>query len=65
MDKMIREEFEDLKAFQRNPSLPKPLPPEKDTDDYEEFDDDAEMMQALWEKGVDAFEEELMAGEDY
>ncbi|MEM4254456.1 MAG: hypothetical protein QXR48_03690 [Candidatus Woesearchaeota archaeon] len=58
-------EFEHQKAFHQ-PTLPVSLPPEKDTDDYEDFDDDEEMMQTLWHKGEESFEDEMMKeGEDY
>lgn len=65
MKNNMHKELEDLKAFQRHPHAQMILPPEKDTDDYEEFEDDADMMQMLWEKGADSFGDELMAGEDY
>ncbi len=56
-------EFEHQKAFHQ---LPLSVPPEKDTDDYEDFDDDEEMMQTLWHKGEEACEDEVMkAEEDY
>ena len=48
------------------PHIPVSLPPEKDTDDYEDFDDEEEMMQTLWHKGEELFEDEMMKeGEDY
>jgi hypothetical protein len=65
MNKTHVEFAEGTQAFQRHPQLPASLPPDKDTDDYEEFEDDAEMMQALWHQGEEAFEDELMASEDY
>ena len=65
MSKMHFEDAEGAQAFQRHPQMPVPVPPDKDTDDYEEFEDDAEMMQALWHQGEQAFEDELMASEDY
>ncbi len=57
-------EIEHQKAVK--PALPVSVPPEKDTDDYEDFDDDTEMMQTLWHKGEMDFEDEVMrAEEDY
>ncbi len=48
------------------PALPVSLPLEKDTDDYEDFDDEEEMMQTLWHRGEESSEDELMKeGEDY
>jgi len=65
MSKTNFESVEDQQAFQRHPALPVAVPPDKDTDDYEEFDNDAEMMQSLWHRGEEAFEDELMASEDW
>ncbi|MEM4242935.1 MAG: hypothetical protein QXM31_03480 [Candidatus Woesearchaeota archaeon] len=64
---MRRPEFEvgHQRAFHQ-PALPASLPPEKDSDDYEDFDDDTEMMQTLWHKGEESSEDDLMKeGEDY
>ena len=58
-------QVEEQQFFQRHPQLPLSVPPDKDTDDYEEFDDDAEILQALWQQGIDASEDEMMAAEDY
>ena len=56
---------EHQKAFHQ-PALPAPVAPEKDTDDYEDFENDADMMENLWHRGEEASEEELMrAEEDY
>lgn len=50
-------------AFPRH--LPAPVPAdERDTDDYENFDD-SEIMQSLWHQGEEAYEDELMRVEDY
>ena len=58
-------ELEHQRAI-RQPSLPASVPPEKDTDDYENFDDDTEMMESLWHQGEEEFEDEVMrAEEDY
>ena len=65
MRKDMLHEVEDQKAFQRHPNMPVPLPPEKDTDDYEEFDSDADKMSVLWEKGADDLMDEMLAAEDY
>lgn len=57
--------LEHQKAFHQ-PALPVTLPPEKDTDDYEDFDDDTEMLQSLWQQGEESFEDEMMKEkEDY
>ncbi len=65
MRKSLQDEFEDLKAFPRHPAMPASVPPDKDTDDYEDFEDDAEMIQSLWRQGEQTSEEELMSAEDY
>jgi hypothetical protein len=66
MKKTIQEEFGDQKVFQRHPPLPTSVPTDADTDDYEDFgDDESEMMQTLWHKGEEAYEDELMGAEDY
>ena len=64
MRNQMQAEVEDLKSMQRHPSLPVPMPPEKDSDDYEDFDD-GEMLSTLWQDGAEKFEDELMAMEDY
>jgi hypothetical protein len=64
MNKAFQDESEDLKAFPRHMRIPAPVP-EKDTDDYEDFEDDAEMIPELWHKGELAFEDEQMSAEDY
>lgn len=64
MRKTFEPEVEHQKAIK--PALPMPVAPEKDTDDYEDFENDAEMMESLWHRGEEASEEELMrAEEDY
>jgi len=66
MKKTIQEESESQKVFQRHPSLPASVPADVDKDDYEDFgDDESEMMQSLWHKGEEEFEDELMRTEDY
>jgi hypothetical protein len=64
MRKNAQEEFEDQKVFQRHPLLPMSVPADKDTDDYEDFED-GEMLNALWQQGEEACEDELMRAEDY
>ncbi len=61
MRKTINEEFEG-RTFQRH--LPLVPAEERDTDDYEDFDD-SEIMTALWHQGEEASEDELMRAEDY
>jgi hypothetical protein len=66
MKKIFNEEVVHLREMQKQHFLPKPVAPEKDTDDYEDFDDDTEMMESLWHQGEEAFEDEVMkAEEDY
>lgn len=66
MRKTIQEVSEGQKVFQRHPPLPTSVPADADTDDYEDFgDDEGEMMQSLWHKGEEEFEDELMRAEDY
>ncbi len=64
MKRTIEKEFEDQKAFQRHPQLPAPIDADKDTDDYEDFED-GEMLTSLWHRGEEDFEDELMSREDY
>ncbi len=65
MRKTIQEAVEGQKAFPRH--LPKPMsvPSDLDTDDYEDFEDEGEMLNSLWHRGEEAFEDELMGAEDY
>jgi len=64
MRKTFELEAEHQKAI--TPAMPIPVAPEKDTDDYEDFENNAEMMESLWHRGEEASEEELMrAEEDY
>lgn len=65
MRKTVELGLEHHKAFQK-PLPPIAVDPEKDTDDYEEFDNGSEMMESLWHRGEEESEEELMKlSEDY
>ena len=64
MKQTMSNEVEGQQAFQRHPQLPTSLPPEKDNDDYENFED-GEMLSSLWEQGEENYEDELMGAEDY
>jgi hypothetical protein len=65
MRKTTLGEFEDLQAFQRHPKMPTSVQAdERDVDDYEDFED-GDMINALWHRGEELSEDELLSGEDY
>lgn len=65
MRKTIQEDSEGQRAFQRHLPLPRSVPTDLDTDDYENFEDESEMINSLVHQGEEAFEDELMRSEDY